>query len=161
MSPSKPPKLAFLQLVVDEQRLADRLRDDFGGLARTHKRARGDEIDRTIREDARRLMRLRDAARVERNIGVTLEAALGVPVGLPVPQEIEGASGYRHAQPANTGMRGADIHALRPARSGTISATTRPRSVTSTVSAQAARRTHSLNLSLSTLGPTERIRQSS
>src|SRR6266571_4064321 len=43
---------------------------------------------------------------------------------------------------------------LRPARGGTISATTRSRSVTSTVSPRAARRTYSLSLFLRTLSPT-------
>src|SRR5215470_3243124 len=46
---------------------------------------------------------------------------------------------------------------LRPACGGTISATTRSRSVTSTVSPPAARRIYSLSLFLSTLRPTERI----
>src|SRR5215471_2185821 len=45
---------------------------------------------------------------------------------------------------------------LRPGRGGTISATTRSRSVTSTVSPPAARRTYSLSLFLRSFRPTEK-----
>src|SRR5579863_2851183 len=50
-----------------------------------------------------------------------------------------------------------DGNGLRVGRGGPISATTRSRSVTRTVSPPAARRTYSLSLFLSSLRPTERI----
>ena len=46
----------------------------------------------------------------------------------------------------------------RPARGGTISATTRSRSVTKTVSPLAAKRTYSLSLFFNTFNPTARMR---
>src|SRR5664280_3380473 len=50
-----------------------------------------------------------------------------------------------------------DSNGLRVGLGGPISATTRSRSVTRTVSPPAARRTYSLSLFLSVLRPTERI----
>ena len=64
-------------------------------------------------------------------------------------------------QPSRTASasNGSAKNALRPACGGTNSATTRSRSVTSTVSPPAAMRTYSLSLFFSTLRPTERMNE--
>ena len=86
----------LLEVAVDAQRLADRLGDDRSGLERADQRARHDEIDRAGRDDPRRRVGLRQPFRVERDVAVPLEAALDVPVGLPVAQERECARRDRH-----------------------------------------------------------------
>jgi hypothetical protein len=78
----------------------------------------------------------------------------GLRGGGSLPTSVGGAS-----QPSRTASASSAStrSGLRPGRGGTISATTRSRSVTSTVSPPAARRTYSLSLFLRSFRPTERI----
>src|SRR5215472_11443435 len=65
--------------------------------------------------------------------------------------------GVTHPSRTASANRASASSGLRLGLGGTISATTRSRSVTSTVSPLAAKRTYSLSLFLSTLRPTERM----
>src|SRR5262249_21110232 len=67
------------------------------------------------------------------------------------------AGGVSHPSRTPSASNASATNGLRPAWGGTISATTRSRSVTRTVSPLAARRTYSLSLFLSTFRPTERM----
>src|SRR5262245_34181448 len=67
------------------------------------------------------------------------------------------AGGVSHPSRTASASNASATNGLRPAWGGTISATTRSRSVTRTVSPLAARRTYSLSLFLSTFRPTERM----
>ena len=74
--------MTLLELAVDAHRFADRLGDDRRGRERADERTGDDELNRAGRDDPRRFVCLRDALHVERDIAVSLESALGVPVGL-------------------------------------------------------------------------------
>ena len=76
---------------------------------RADQRTGDDDIDGTARKRLRRMVRLRQPERVERDIGVTLEAAFGIPVGLSVADE-----GEHHAlQPRRTQLGGCRVRMPR------------------------------------------------
>src|SRR4029077_2666643 len=87
--PFKGAEGPLLQLVVKNKRLAEAFRNDLCRPARAQQWARGDQIDLAGQKPLGGIVRLRKSEIVERNIGVALKAALDVPRGLPVAQEIE------------------------------------------------------------------------
>ena len=75
------------QVGVDDDRHAEAGAHDLGRVACAAQVARIDRVDAFGRELLGERLRLLASARVERHVGVTLPAVLGVPVGLAVANE--------------------------------------------------------------------------
>jgi len=98
-------EMPFFQRTVDEQRPVQPVRDDGCRRERTDQRTGHDDVDRAGRRSLRGTVRLRHPERVESDIGVALEAACGVPVGLSVAQKIEASWRNRHLGFTGAGFR--------------------------------------------------------
>src|ERR1700736_5333481 len=77
-------------------------RDDLGGRASADQRTCGDDVDRAAGKRRGGAAGLRKPKLVEGNVGVALETALDIPVGLAVPQEVKAAFGDRQNVSAAT-----------------------------------------------------------
>jgi hypothetical protein len=85
--PGSPVLLA--QLGVEGDGEAETPTDDLGRHACPRQVARVDRVERLVRELVGELPRLQPAVVAQRPVGVALQAALRVPVGLAVPNEQE------------------------------------------------------------------------
>ena len=77
------------QVRVEQDRQADALGDDLGGLERTGEIAGIDRLELLLRELPGEPVGLRPAEVAERPVGLPLEASVGVPVGFAVANEQE------------------------------------------------------------------------